>query len=277
MNIRSILSNAYAAPGANLALPVGPYRFVNREFLIITYCTDPAALRALVPDQLEIDEPLVHYHFSRMPDATCFGDYTESGQVVPVTFEEIAGNYLLSAYPSDHLPTAGSRARRGFSSRLPHPALDVYTDTLVGTLDYGPVRIATGTMGYKHQTLELAEQRERLEAPYFRLHATRYPDGSPQVCELVRHRFEEVDLKGAWTGPASLQLAPHALARVADLPVLEIVEARHLLTDLTFGCGESVFDYLDQPPIVFPRSRRGAREAAKSSAHGSARPATRER
>ncbi|WP_247364926.1 acetoacetate decarboxylase family protein, partial [Ralstonia pseudosolanacearum] len=42
----------------------------------------------------------------------------------------------------------------------------------------------------------------------------------------------------------SLELAHHALAPVADLPVLEIVEARHLIADLTLGMGEVVFDYL---------------------------------
>ena len=44
-------------------------------------------------------------------------------------------------------------------------------------------------------------------------------------------------------GPASLELAPHALAPVADLPVLEIVEARHIVADLTLGLGEVVYDY----------------------------------
>jgi acetoacetate decarboxylase len=29
--------------------------------------------------------------------------------------------------------------------------------------------------------------------------------------------------------------------------VLEIVEARHLVADLTLGLGEVVFDYLDRP------------------------------
>ena len=52
-------------------------------------------------------------------------------------------------------------------------------------------------------------------------------------------------MKGAWTG-ASLELAPHALAPVADLPVLEIVEARHIVADLTLGLGEVVYDYLAQ-------------------------------
>jgi acetoacetate decarboxylase len=32
-------------------------------------------------------------------------------------------------------------------------------------------------------------------------------------------------MKGAWEGPAALSLAPHALAPVAELPVLEILRA----------------------------------------------------
>ena len=34
------------------AYPIGPYRFVNREYLIITYRTDPEKLRAVVPEPL---------------------------------------------------------------------------------------------------------------------------------------------------------------------------------------------------------------------------------
>jgi acetoacetate decarboxylase len=51
-------------------------------------------------------------------------------------------------------------------------------------------------------------------------------------------------MHGAWTGPARLQLFEHALAPVADLPILEIVGAKHLLCDLTLDVGEVVFDYL---------------------------------
>jgi acetoacetate decarboxylase len=37
---------------------------------------------------------------------------------------------------------------------------------------------------------------------------------------------------------------PHALAPVADLPVLEVVSATHLVADLTLGLGSVVHDYL---------------------------------
>ena len=53
-------------------------------------------------------------------------------------------------------------------------------------------------------------------------------------------------MKGAWTGPAALSLTPHALAPVAELPVLEVVAATHILADLTLGLGKVVHDYLSQ-------------------------------
>ena len=51
-------------------------------------------------------------------------------------------------------------------------------------------------------------------------------------------------VKGAWTGPAALELAHHALAPVAALPVLEVISGTHILTDMTLGLGSVAFDYL---------------------------------
>ena len=81
MNQDDVRKRAFAMPLTNPAFPPGPYRFINREYLIITYRTDPAKLRGLVPEPLEITEPHVKYEFIRMPDSTGFGDYTETGQV----------------------------------------------------------------------------------------------------------------------------------------------------------------------------------------------------
>ena len=45
-------------PMAGPSYPAGPYRFVNREFLVITYETDPDLIRAGLPEPLEpIDQP----------------------------------------------------------------------------------------------------------------------------------------------------------------------------------------------------------------------------
>src|SRR5438105_13585330 len=175
-----VRKRAFAMPLTSPAYPPGPYRFVDREFMIITYRTDPEKLRALVPEPLEVDEPLVRYEFIRMPDSTGFGDYTETGQVIPVSFRGRKGGYTLCMFLNDHPPIAGGRELWGFPTKPADPKLHAEIDTLVGTLDYGPVRVATGTMGYKHQALDHAAVAASLAAPNFLLKIMPHVDGTPR-------------------------------------------------------------------------------------------------
>ena len=114
MKLKDVRKNAFSMPLTSPAYPVGPYRFVDREFFIVTYRTDPDALRAVIPEPLEMTEPVVKFEFIRMPDSTGFGDYTESGQVIPVNFQGKRGGYVHSMYLNDHAPIAGGRDA-GFS------------------------------------------------------------------------------------------------------------------------------------------------------------------
>ena len=245
MNIDDVRRNAFAMPLTSPAFPPGPYRFVDREFLVVTYRTDPEALREVVPEPLQLpDDPVVKYEFIRMPDSTGFGDYTESGQVIPVLYLGRKGSYVHSMFLNDEAPIAGGRELWGFPKKLAAPALQVQTDTLLGTLDYGSVRVATATMGYKHRALDAQSLLPGLLEPNYLLKIIPHVDGSPRICELVEYHLEDVVVKGAWSGPAALQLAEHALAPVARLPVLEVVSGVHVLTDLTLGLGRVVHDYL---------------------------------
>jgi acetoacetate decarboxylase len=118
-------------------------------------------------------------------------------------------------------------------------------DTLVGTLDYGKVRIATGTMGFKHRALDLGQVRAGMEKPNYLLKIIPHVDGTPRILELIDYRLEDIVVKGAWTGPATLDLASHALAPIAELPVREVISATHIVADLTLGLGKVVYDYLE--------------------------------
>jgi len=244
MNIADVKRNAFAMPLTSPAFPPGPYRFINREFLIVTYRTDLDALRAVVPEPLLVTEPIVKYEFIRMPNSTGFGDYTESGQVIPVTFNGRAGGYVHSMYLNDEAPIAGGRELWGFPKKLASPSMVVETDTLVGKLDYGSVRVATSTMGYKHRALDAAAVLAGMLAPNYLLKIIPHVDGSPRICELVQYFLEDVTIHGAWTGPAALELAHHALAPVARLPVLEVISGTHILSDMTLGMGTVIHDYL---------------------------------
>jgi len=244
MKADNIRKEAFAMPFANPAYPRGPYRFYNREYLIINYRTDIDKLRMAVPEPLELTEPLVKYEFIRMPDSTGFGDYTESGQVIPVSLQGTKGSYTHRMFLDDHPPIAGGRELWGFPKVLAKPTLHSEIDTLVGTLDYGPVRVVTGSMGYKHREADIEAVRASMLTPNYLLKIIPHVDGTARICELVEYYLEDVHVKGAWTGPAALSLAPHALAPVADLPVLEVVSCVHILADLTLGLGKVVFDYL---------------------------------
>jgi acetoacetate decarboxylase len=246
VKIADIRANAYSMPFASPAYPPGPYHFKNREFLIITYRTDIDALRAIVPEPLTVKDPLVSFEFIHMPDSSGFGHYTESGQVVSVIDQDgKAASYTHMMYLNDHAPIAGGRELWGFPKKLANPHLEVASDTLIGTLDYGPLRVANGTMGFKYQTLDIAaEQAKMSQTPNYLLKIIPHVDGNPRICELVRYFTQNVTVHGAWTGPARLELFHHALAPVADLPVLEVVGAKHLICDLSLGLGEVAFDYL---------------------------------
>jgi acetoacetate decarboxylase len=249
MKIADVRDRAFAMPLNNPAFPRGPYRFYNREFVILSYRSDPARMRAFVPEPLEVVGDIVHYEFIRMPDSTGFGDYTESGQVIPVRFTDKdgtvqEGGFVHAMYLDDEGPIAGGREIWGFPKKLATPKVCHENETLVCTLHFGSVLCASGTMGYKHCELDLEPIRRGLARPNFMINIIPHVDCTPRICELVRYYLEDVTLKGAWTGPAALQFFDHAMCDVNKLPVREVVSAAHYVTDLTLGLGEVVFDYL---------------------------------
>src|ERR1700712_116310 len=149
MKIDDVRRTAYSMPLTSPSFPPGPYRFFNREFFVVTYRTDPAALAAVVPEPLEVAAPLVKFEFIRMPDSTGFGDYTECGQVIPVRFKGEEGVYVHSMYLDDDAPIAGGREIWGFPKKLATPKISHEGDVIVGTLHYGNVLSPTATMGFK--------------------------------------------------------------------------------------------------------------------------------
>jgi acetoacetate decarboxylase len=249
MNIDEVRAKAFAMPLTDPAYPRGPYKFYNREFVIISYRTDPEVLRAVVPEPLEPIGDTVNYEFIRMPDSTGFGDYTETGQVIPVRYKAAdgtvqEGGYVHAMYLDDNSPIAGGREIWGFPKKLATPKIAHENETLVGTLHYGSVLCVSATMGYKHREIDHVPLVQSLAKPSFMIKIIPHVDCTPRICELVRYYLEDVTVKGAWTGPAALQLFEHAMCDVARLPVREVVSASHFICDLTLGLGEVVFDYL---------------------------------
>ena len=233
-------------PLASPSYPKGPYRFVNREYLLVHYESDPDAIRAMLPEPLEPDGNHVFFEWMKMPDSQGFGSYEEAGCGIAALWKGEPCTYVAQMYLDDEAPTTAGREIWGFPKKIGRPELKVVHDTLTGTLSYGEREVALGTMGYKYQSLE-ADHGQSLAALQRRQVVLKFipdVDGKPKIAQLVSFRMQDVTLKGAWAGPARLHLVPHVNCRVADLPVRKILYGRHLVTDLTLPYGEVIHDYL---------------------------------
>jgi acetoacetate decarboxylase len=236
---------------SHLSTPLGspPYplaanRFYDREYLNIFYRTDPDALRAAVPEPLIVDEPIVRFEVMHMGDVGGFGPYTEAGVASQVTFDGERGEYLHAMYLDNFPAIAAGRELSAYPKTVGSPRLYVDHGALVGTLDIGSLRVATATMGYKHHRMDPAEAAAQITAPSFMVKLVAGYDYRPRVADLIRTQITDLTVKEAWIGPARLQLFHHALAPLADLPVLEVVSASHILTDLTLAPVTLAHDYL---------------------------------
>jgi acetoacetate decarboxylase len=242
------IKDCLAMPITSPSFSPGPYRFRNREYIIIDYETDMDALRSVVPEPLEVDRPVVKYEFIKMPDSDGFGSYSESGQVIPVKFNGESGNYVHSMYLDDLSPIVGGREIWGFPKKYAQPEMrvdQISKDCYIGTLKYGELEVARVTMAYKWKQLDNGPIRKAAtDTPNYLLKIIPDVDCTAKICQLVKYHLIDVTIREVWTGPASLQLFAHCMAPVADLPVKRVIGAVHFVGDMTLGLGEVVYDYL---------------------------------
>jgi acetoacetate decarboxylase len=234
-------------PLAGPSYPKGPYRFIDREYMIISYETDAEVVREQLPEPLEpIDTPLVHYEFIRMPDSSGFGSYTETGLVIPCRYRGEEMNFVSQMYLDSDEPILAGREIWGFPKKYAHPKLEIVKDTLTGTLEYSGRLVAMGTMGYKHESMAGNGERTTAALGKTQVNLKLIPgvDGKPALCQLVSYNLTDITVKGSWIGPGRLHLVPHVNAPVADLPVRRVVGAHHFIADLTLPYGRVLFDYL---------------------------------
>ena len=156
-----------------------------------------------MPEPLQVDEPLVKYEFIRMPDSTGFGDYTESGQVIPVSLKGRKGGYTHCMFLNDEPPIAGGRELWGFPKKLAEP------DACASRSRHARrhPRLRSGARRHRHDGLQARARGPRrsqglaASAPNFLLKIIPHVDGTARICELVEYRLEDIELKGAWAGP----------------------------------------------------------------------------
>jgi acetoacetate decarboxylase len=241
-------------PGMSPSYPRPPkgYRFLRREYLIIAYKSNPAAIARILPAPLVPDESgLVLWECIRMPDSEGFGNYTESGIVIPAKFKDELVNYTAFMCLDDESPISGGREIWGFPKKFAKPKLKVKKDTLTAKVKYAGEVVAVGTMAYKikdmieHDPKHEQEIIHKMSKTQVNLKLIPSCDGvNWDVAQLVGYNLTELEIISAYSGPARLHLQPHVNAPVADLPVLEVVGGSHFIANLTLPYGRVLHNYL---------------------------------
>jgi acetoacetate decarboxylase len=226
--------------------PRGPYRFFRRQYLVISYQSDPAAIREALPEPLVPAGDTVAVQWLDLPDGEGFGAYSAAAQIIPCTFKGEPCNFVSQMYVDNTPPLAGGREIWGYPMKYGKAVLKVTGDTLTGTLDYATQRAATGTMVYKHDAFraDLSKEKELLARTQVTLKMIPDIDGTPAIAQLVGINFADVKLHGAWTGEARLELVPAVNCPLADLPVRRVTGGLHMVTDMTLPYGRVLHDYL---------------------------------
>ncbi len=248
--------NLDSMPAISPSYPKGPYRFIDREYFIIIYKSSPEKIREIVPEPLEPDgSNEIFFEFIKMPDSFGFGDYVESGVVIPCMFNGERVNFTSQMYLDCHPPIVGGREIWGFPKKLGTPTLEIEHDTLIGTLKYGKERVAMGSMKYKHRdllggednsNLTLNEMLAKVATTQVNLKLIPCVAGGLAIAQLVAYNQTDTSIKGAWLGDARLDLMSHVNAPVADLPVHSTEYALHLVVDTTLPYGRVIYDYHKQ-------------------------------
>lgn len=247
MQKEKILAN-HAMPQAAPGFGLPPYRFINREYFIITYESDKDAIRAALPEPLQPDPAgIVLYEWIKMPDSSGLGSYEESGIVIPCTYQGEACNFTAQMYLDNGPAILAGREIWGFPKKFAKPSLTVReTETLTGTLHYNDMLVALGTIQFKYHALDTTAIAASMGKMQINLKQIPQATGRGlEICQLIGYRLENIQVKGAWSGDARLHLTPHVNAPVADLPVKKIVGAKHFIADLTLPFGQVLVDYLN--------------------------------
>ncbi len=245
MNKQEVLGLA-SMPLQSPTYPRGPYKFFDRQYLVIRYETDLDAIREQLPEPLELAGNTVSVQWLDLPDGEGFGAYSAAAQIIPCTFKGEPCNFVSQMYVDNSPPLAGGREIWGYPMKYGKAVLKVEGDTLKGSLVYAGQQVATGTMVYKHDAFrkDYSAEQALLERTQVTLKVIPDIDGKPAIAQLVGINFTNVKIKGAWAGGARLELVPAVNCPLADLPVQKIVGGLQMVTDMTLPYGRVLHDYL---------------------------------
>lgn len=231
-------------------IPPFPIRFRDVSVLTAFYRTDPTTIDRLLPAPLHRIGDVVAVHTYRMGDVEHMGALNECNVMIGAALErpdgsKVVGGYTVAQFVTSDMALAHGREVHGQPKKLARITLENRDDLVVGTVERNGIEIVTATLPYKQQPATSTELTARFDfGVNLNLQTIRHIDGRPAVWEITTRRLTDIDLRGCWSGPCSVELRPNAQAPVWRLPVLEPLEGFLWEANFSLVAGERLHDYL---------------------------------
>ena len=243
-----IVKPGFSTPLDAPMVPPFPFTFRNAEILTLTYRTDPAAIRALLPEPLVSTGDTVMIHVYKMTDTDWLGPYHEVNVMVGAELPGRAtGAYSPYLFLSSDIGVAHGRELHGQPKKLGNPKLEFRGDLIVGSLERNGIDVLTGTMPYKQTKAAITDLSAIFPfATNLNLKAIDHINGTPAIRQLTSRQLADVEVTECWRGPCTVELRPNAQAPLHRLPVLEMLDGFYWKATFTLVPGVILHDYLTE-------------------------------
>ena len=224
----------------------GPSQLQDRKYMVIKYQSEKEQIAKVVPEQLTPnDDDVVILQFVST-HGTGIGSYEKVDIIIPCTDADgNACHFNVMSFLSSSSPITYGRETLGYPQKFSDSvSFGPVQDTIKGILDYNGLRVATGTMTYKHDRMELEDVVSYLRVPQIFLKLIPDVRGDPTVAQLVRMEHGNVHVTKAWKGDAALNLISHVNAPINDLPVKTVIGGFNFVCDMVLPSGKVIHDYL---------------------------------
>jgi acetoacetate decarboxylase len=233
-------------PGVAPLYEAPPYIYQGNRSINILFKTAPETLQALVPAPLVPNPDSVLFIYIAQLNVvtpTRFS-YLEMGLGVPASFSDTAGQYAVYLYLDKAGAIVPGREIYGWPKKDAEISFTEENNGISAqVVRDGVVLVDAG--------LHLLEQVDPIPpqpgAPWFNLKLVPSVKNNapPDVMQLTSTLIES-DMKELQTGSATLKLGSSVSDPLGDIPILEILEGRYTVDDITLGYGDVIYDYLTE-------------------------------
>ena len=222
-----------------------PYRFENSENYYISFRTDPAVIRALVPEPLiPISNGQLYILFSWHKIVSPVKiDYLEAYLTIPVSLGMTFCGYVPVMYLNKTAGVIPGRAIWGYNKMGADIEFTEKENTISITVTHLDTLIikAFFTLGEPFTPQEQSEAPNIINMKYI---PSVIEDAPPDVKQLAISPIVDSRTRLIRPGKASLEFYRSAYNPFHKIPILEIIEAGYTVNSFTMIHGQVLYDYL---------------------------------